>query len=76
MENFTFGTSSQGIKRLQERLREFGFYNGKITSDFDEATQAAIVAFQSANSLSNDGVVGLLTLHALDLLDLGLIDIS
>lgn len=76
MESFTPGTSSEGIKRLQERLQEFGFYNSQITSNFDEVTQAAVVAFQEANGLAADGVVGLMTLHALDLLELGLVDIS
>jgi peptidoglycan hydrolase-like protein with peptidoglycan-binding domain len=76
MESFTPGTSSEEIKRLQERLQEFGFYNSQITGNFDEATQAAVVAFQEANGLAADGVVALMTLHALDLLELGLVDIS
>jgi peptidoglycan hydrolase-like protein with peptidoglycan-binding domain len=76
MDNFTHGTSSEAIKRLQERLQEFGVYNPQITGNFDEATQAAVVDFQEANGLAADGVVGLMTLHALDLLELGLVDIS
>lgn len=76
MESFTPGTSSEGIKRLQERLQEFGFYNSPITGNFDEVTQSAVVAFQDANGLAADGVVGLITLHTLDLLELGLVDIS
>lgn len=76
MESFTSGTSSEEIKRLQERLQEFGFYNSQITGNFDETTQAAVADFQEANGLAADGVVGLITLHALDLLELGLVDIS
>ncbi len=76
MENFTTGISSEGIKSLQERLQEFGFYNSEINSNFDEATQIAVVAFQEANGLAADGVVGLMTLHELDLIELGLVDID
>lgn len=76
METFISGISSEGIKRLQERLQEFGFYQGEITSNFDETTKNAILAFQEANGLAADGIVGLMTLHALDLLSLGFVDIS
>jgi peptidoglycan hydrolase-like protein with peptidoglycan-binding domain len=76
MESFISGTSTEGIKRLQERLQEFGFYQGLITGNLDEATQDAINNFQEANGLAVDGTVGLMTLHALDLLELGLVDID
>ena len=76
MESFIPGTSSEGIKHLQERLQEFGFYQGALTGNFDQATEDAIKNFQEANGLAVDGIGGLMTLHALDLLELGLIDIS
>ncbi len=76
MESFIPGTSTEEIKRLQERLQEFGFYQGSITSNLDQATQEAIKTCQETNGLAADGVVGLMTLHALDLLELGLVDIS
>ncbi|MBG1266845.1 peptidoglycan-binding domain-containing protein [Nostoc sp. WHI] len=76
MESFTPGTSSEGIKHLQERLQEFGFYQKAFTGNFDQTTQDAIKEFQEANGLAVDGIVGLMTLHALDLLELGLVDIS
>jgi N-acetylmuramoyl-L-alanine amidase len=74
MERFIPDTTSEEIKRLQTRLSEFGFYNSSITGSFDSATQEAVKKFQEVNGLAVDGIVGLMTLHALDLLDLGLVD--
>lgn len=50
---------------LQERLAELGFYRGSIDGDIGSASQAAIRAFQAANGLSVDGVVGPRTSGAL-----------
>ncbi len=76
MEILTIGTSGEAVKRLQERLQEFGFYSGEITGNFDEATQKAVNALQEAEGLAVDGVVGLMTLHALDLVELGMVEVS
>ena len=76
MESFIPGTSSEGIMRLQERLQEFGFYQGTITGTLDQATEVAVKECQDVNGLAVDGIVGLMTLHSLDLLELGLVDID
>jgi peptidoglycan hydrolase-like protein with peptidoglycan-binding domain len=77
MELFTHNASSgDGIKLLQERLKEFRFYQGTITGNLDLETQDAIKRFQEANGLAADGIVGLMTLHALDLFTLGLSDLD
>ncbi|NES19836.1 MAG: peptidoglycan-binding protein [Symploca sp. SIO3E6] len=70
MEILGKGLSGDGVKRLQERLQEFGFYQGDITSNFDEETENSVKAFQEADGLAADGIVGLITLHALNLLQL------
>ena len=36
MKNLAFGASGAEVERLQERLREFGFYDGEITGEFDD----------------------------------------
>jgi N-acetylmuramoyl-L-alanine amidase len=69
MENLSFGSSGDDVRRLQERLREFGFYEAEINGYFDENTDAAVRAFQDAEGLADDGIVGLITLHELDLLN-------
>lgn len=68
MENLQLGSDGEDVKRLQERLTEFGFYKGEINGSFDEETKAAVIAFQESEGLAADGMVGLMTLHELDLL--------
>ena len=69
MRNLEFGSSGEDVKRLQERLKEFGFYDGEISGDFDEKTLASVKNFQEKEGLADDGFVGIMTLHALDLLE-------
>ena len=52
------GDKGTAIKTLQRKLREKGFYTGTATGEYDDATVAAIMAFQSLNSLRVDGVAG------------------
>jgi peptidoglycan hydrolase-like protein with peptidoglycan-binding domain len=75
MENFMPDTSSDAIKKLQERLQGFGFYQGLINGNFDQSTQDAVKKCQEVNGLAVDGIVGLMTLHVLDLMELGLVNI-
>ena len=69
MENLELGSSGEDVKRLQERLTEFDFYDGEITGEFDEKTEEAVIRFQEAEGLAPDGFVGVMTLHELDLLE-------
>jgi len=69
MENLEMGASGKDVERLQERLKEFGFYDGRVTGEFDEETVNAVKRFQEEEGLAADGFVGLMTLHALDLLE-------
>jgi N-acetylmuramoyl-L-alanine amidase len=68
MENLRTGSSGDEVGRLQERLKEFGFYEAGINGYFDADTEAAVRAFQEARGLAADGIVALMTLHELDLL--------
>ncbi len=52
------GRSGPEIGRLQERLRQLGFYSGEITDVFDRATQSAVRDFQIENTLHPDGLPG------------------
>jgi N-acetylmuramoyl-L-alanine amidase len=69
MENLASGSSGEDVKRLQQRLKEFGFYEGEINGEFDEATEAAVKKFQKDEGLVADGIVALMTLHELGLQD-------
>ncbi|HEX8735022.1 MAG TPA: peptidoglycan-binding domain-containing protein [Pyrinomonadaceae bacterium] len=68
MKNLLPGSSGEDVRLLQQRLKDFGFYEGDTTGEFDEKTEAAVRYFQDNRQLAADGLVGLITLHELDLL--------
>ena len=47
-----------GVECLQSALTDEGFYAGAIDGDFDDATLTAVMAYQEAEGLFVDGVVG------------------
>ena len=53
------------IKRIQQRLYELGYLDSKksINGRFDDSTDKAVKALQSANGLSADGKVGEMTIE-------------
>ena len=60
------GASGQKVRTLQNRLIQLGWLGGKATGTFDEATEAAVRAFQKkTKGLWEDGVAGPDTLRAL-----------
>lgn len=52
------GSSGPLVKQLQQRLKDKGFNPGGIDGVFGLGTKAAVRAFQKANNLKADGVVG------------------
>ena len=44
------------VRRMQERLAERGLYEGAAEGDFDEATRAALAAFQEQAGLNATGL--------------------
>ena len=53
-----YGSSGTLVKKLQDRLRELGFYDAKSSGGYYEVTQRAVRDFQRHNGLSVDGVAG------------------
>jgi len=52
------GSEGDDVIRLQQRLRDLGYYNYKITNYFGSFTEQALIDFQKVNGLSRDGVLG------------------
>ena len=50
---------------LQKRLKELGYYKGKIDNSFGQLTYKAVIAFQVAKGLRKDGFVGANTVREL-----------
>ena len=55
------GGTGDAVKTLQEKLNAKGFDSGNVDGIFGAKTYAAVTAFQKANSLGVDGIVGKLT---------------
>ena len=54
-------TSGAPVKKVQERLIELGYLNGKADGVYGAKTKKAVTEFQKYNGLSADGVAGKLT---------------
>ena len=59
------GSSGNDVRELQRALKEKGFDPQGVDGKFGANTKKAVIAFQKANGLEADGVVGKFTLKAL-----------
>ena len=55
------GSRGQEVQDLQSRLYTLGYYTGEFDGQFGPATKEAVMAFQKANDLDADGMVGVET---------------
>ena len=60
------GDSGDAVFVLQARLFELGYYTGRIDGRFTAETTEAVKAFQKANGLGADGIVGAGSQRVLD----------
>ena len=59
------GMYGPAVTRVQEVLKELGFYQGAVDGVFGPGTEAAVMNFQRSTELAADGVVGPATWQAL-----------
>ena len=59
------GMFSKRVAELQKKLKELGFYNGRIDFKYGPATIAAVKKFQKMKGLRPDGIAGAKTFAAL-----------
>jgi len=57
-----YGSSGSRVTELQNNLRTLGYYTGSVDGKFGAGTKRAVIAFQSANGLTPDGLAGTQTL--------------
>ena len=67
LEGRMLRTGDQGddVLALQTRLKDLGYYTGKLSSKFDKATQEAVQKFQADYDLEETGVADMRTLSIL-----------
>ena len=60
-----WGQSGEDVRRVQQKLKQYGYFNGEIDGNYGQKTYDAVVWFQKKNGLKADGVVGNATAAAL-----------
>lgn len=65
-ETLMKGSSSEEVRKLQTMLTSLGYYNGNKTGNFGPKTVDAVMAFQKAKGLTQDGIAGKKTLAAIN----------
>ena len=60
------GSSGSSVTALQKALTQLGYQPGTADGSFGAATTQAVVAFQAAKGLTQDGVAGATTLAAIN----------
>lgn len=66
-QNYTIDPETQGydVQKMQERLKELGYFSGTTTTLYGEKTEAAVRAFQKRNGLKVDARIGVATRDAM-----------
>ncbi len=59
------GAKGEEVTKLQQRLKDLGYLNGKVDGKFGGGTKRAVIAFQRRNGLTTDGEAGADTLAKL-----------
>lgn len=62
----SLGVKSANVGVIQEKLNKLGFNCGAVDNVFGNMTRNAVIAFQREKGLVCDGIVGTLTLNALE----------
>ncbi|MEG1892004.1 MAG: peptidoglycan-binding protein [Clostridia bacterium] len=52
------GDNNSDVKKLQQALKILNFYDGKLDGDYGNGTTNAVMKYQTAHKLENDGVAG------------------
>lgn len=61
------GSRGDEVRQIQTKLKQLGFYSGRIDGIYGTGTQAAVKAFQRSVGISADGIAGPKTLLYLGL---------
>jgi len=52
------GSTGSSVTKLQQKLKDLGYYSGSTDGTYGEATEAAVMVFQKRNNLTVDGKAG------------------
>ena len=60
-----WGSRGAEVRRIQQKLSQWGYYDGAVDGVYGQGTYEAVVRFQKKNGLAADGVAGSATLEAM-----------
>lgn len=60
-----YGSTGEEVKKIQTKLKNWGYYDGSVDGIYGSKTVAAVKKFQKKNGLTADGIAGPKTLAAL-----------
>lgn len=60
-----YGSNGDEVRQIQQKLKDWGYYDGSVDGIYGSKTVAAVKAFQKKNNLTVDGVAGTKTLAAM-----------
>ena len=59
------GSKGEEVKKIQTKLKNWGYYSGSIDGVYGWQTEGAVKSFQKKNGLTVDGIAGTKTLNAM-----------
>ena len=59
------GSRGEEVRKIQTKLKNWGYYNGSVDGVYGWQTESAVRSFQKKNGLSVDGIAGTKTLNAM-----------
>jgi N-acetylmuramoyl-L-alanine amidase len=63
------GSTGSVVTQIQQKLTQWGYYDGEIDGIYGSKTKNSVIAFQKKNGLTVDGIVGKNTLAAMGIQD-------
>ncbi len=57
-QSYRMGASGDGVREIQRRLSDWGYYKGAVDGHYGVLTQDAVIAFQRKHGITVDGIVG------------------
>ena len=60
-----YGSRGTEVRKIQEKLKRWGYYSGSVDGIYGSQTVSAVKSFQKKNGLTVDGIAGTQTLKAM-----------
>ena len=63
----SMGSRGSEVRKIQQRLKDWGYYNGSVDGIYGIATRNAVIKFQKKHGITADGICGPKTLSLIGL---------